>query len=178
MLLSDLFESRDWDVVKLDQLIESWGITNYAVKKDFIHIYEEVNTDVDLSRTAYKKLPFFFHEAVNGNFNCQLAGLTTLEGAPPVVTGNFMCYLNKLTTLEGGPSWVGQAFSCTSSELTSLKGAPKYVGGKFHCNANKLTSLEGAPEKVGSNFYCASNTKQFTVSDVKKVCDVVGSIFT
>jgi len=51
------------------------------------------------------------------------------------------------------------------------------VGGSFYCYNNLLTSLAGAPSSVGENFYCRNNTVQFTVQDVRAVCNVKGEVF-
>jgi hypothetical protein len=72
---------------------------------------------------------------------------------------------------------VGADFDCSNNKLTSLINAPKFVGGTFYCENNKLTSLEGASTNVGGGFYCRNNTVQFTIKDVKSVCDVKGRIF-
>ena len=71
---------------------------------------------------------------------------------------------------------VGGSFYCYNNRLTSLDGSPKTVGGSFGCNNNLLTSLAGAPSSVGEIFYCYNNPVQFTIKDVKSVCDVKGRI--
>ena len=71
---------------------------------------------------------------------------------------------------------VGRNFYCNFNKLTSLQGAPKTVGGDFVCDFNKLTSLDGAPKSVGGYFYCTSNTVEFTVEQVRALCDVKGRV--
>ena len=88
----------------------------------------------------------------------------------------FICSVNKLTTLENSPKTVGGSFYCGNNQLISLKGAPTYVGGEFGCGNNKLTSLDGAPKSVGGYFYCTSNTVEFTVEQVRALCDVKGRV--
>ena len=100
---------------------------------------------------------------VEGNFNCQMQGLTDFKGVRfGEVSGSFYCYGNQLTSLEGAPQKVGVSFNCSDNQLTSLKGAPESVNGYkydgyFYCNDNQLTSLEGAPEVIGGNFHCFGN---------------------
>jgi len=72
---------------------------------------------------------------------------------------------------------VGGNFFCGNNLLTSLENCPKTVGGSFGCSFNKLTSLAGAPTIVDKDFHCRNNTVQFTVQDVRAVCDVKESIF-
>ena len=68
-------------------------------------------------------------------------------------------------------------FKCIHSQLTSLRGCPRKIEKFFDCRYNKLTSLEGAPEEVVGDFVCSYNKIQFTDNDVRKVCDVRGTIF-
>jgi hypothetical protein len=72
---------------------------------------------------------------------------------------------------------VGGNFFCFNNNLTSLENCPKTVDGTFGCSSNSLNSLTGAPTSVGGNFNCRNNTVQFTVQDVRAVCDVKGKIF-
>ena len=72
---------------------------------------------------------------------------------------------------------VGGSFYCTFNNLTSLENCPKTVDGTFGCSSNSLNSLTGAPTSVGGNFNCRNNTVQFTVQDVRAVCDVKGEVF-
>jgi hypothetical protein len=72
---------------------------------------------------------------------------------------------------------VGGNFFCFNNNLTSLENCPKTVGENFGCSSNSLNSLTGAPTSVGGNFNCRNNTVQFTVQDVRAVCDVKESIF-
>jgi hypothetical protein len=97
-----------------------------------------------------------------GNFNCQLRRLDSLEGAPKSVSGNFYCFSNSnLETLEGGPEYVGGHFNCHSNELESMKGAPVFVGGHFNCiNNNNLESLEGLPQYIGGHFQFDEDLKK------------------
>ena len=93
------------------------------------------------------------------------------------VDGHFYCSRNKLTSLSGSPQHVDGGFICSNNSLTSLSGAPQHVGGHFYCYSNSLTSLSGAPQHVGGDFYCNNNGVQFTVAQVRAVCDVKGKIF-
>ena len=112
-------------------------------------------------------------EKVGGDFDCTSNNLTSLKDGPKEVGGGFYCYYNKLTTLEGGPEKVNKDFDCSDNELTSLEGCPEYVGRKFDCSNNKLTSLEGCPKEVGGNLFCRDNKgKQFTKTDIEKICRV------
>jgi hypothetical protein len=72
---------------------------------------------------------------------------------------------------------VGGNFFCFNNNLTSLENCPKTVDGTFGCSSNSLNSLTGAPTIVDKDFHCRNNTVQFTVQDVRAVCDVKESIF-
>ena len=94
------------------------------------------------------------------------------------VTGNFNCAGLNLISLDGCPKEVGVNFDCDHNKLTSLEGAPEKVDEDFFCNSNKLTSLKGTPKEVGGRFFCMNNKgKQFTKSDVEKVCKVGDGIY-
>jgi hypothetical protein len=72
---------------------------------------------------------------------------------------------------------VGGNFFCSRNKLTSLENCPKTVDGTFGCSFNKLTSLAGAPTIVYKDFHCYNNPVQFTVQDVRAVCDVKGDVY-
>lgn len=93
------------------------------------------------------------------------------------VEGDFWCQMNGMTSLKGAPRKVGGRFDCSINDLVSLEGAPEYVGGHFSSSINKLVNLVGAPKYVGENFYCYANPGKFTESEVKMVTDVRGKIF-
>ena len=118
---------------------------------------KQIQGDVDLGNLYLKELPSI---------------LTNVK-----VTGYFDCVNNKLTSLAGAPSSVGGYFSCRINKLTSLAGAPSSVGGDFYCSYNNLTSLAGAPSSVGGSFYCHGNDIQFTIEQVRAVCNVTGTIY-
>ena len=67
-------------------------------------------------------------------------------------------------------------FYAFDNQLTSLKDGPVEVTGHFDVSVNKLTSLEYAPKKVGGNFDCSYNKGEFTILNVKSICDVKGRI--
>lgn len=139
-------------------IIETWleqqNVRNYTINDDFTI---DVVGNVNLNKKNLVRFPDYIQFGI--------------------VKGNFNCYHNHLTSLKGAPKKVGGNFICSWNNLTSLKGAPETVGGGFNCGSNQLTSLEGAPKKVG-DFVCSYNKIQFTEEDVRKVCDVKGSILT
>ena len=160
------------------ELIESWlnkyDIRNYTINDDFTI---DVSGDVYLDLTDLTELPEYIQFGiVKGDFDCRRGNLTSLRGCPREVGKGFYCTLNELTSLEGAPEEVGGAFCCSLNKLTSLKGAPKKVGGNFDCSNNQLISLEGAPKEVGNYFICNRNLATFTEKDVRKVCNVEGTI--
>ena len=138
-------------------MIENWlkeyNIKNYTINDDFTI---DVNRSVDLSDNHLSELSEYIQ------FN--------------IVKGYFDCSNNELTSLKGAPRIVERGFCCSHNELTSLKGAPEKVKWDFDCSNNELTSLKGAPKEVGGDFYCRKNTTKFTETDVRKVCNVKGSI--
>ncbi len=120
----------------------------------------------------------YIRNGSKGDLDLRRMNLTELPEILKDITvgGSFYCYSNRLTSLEGSPKTVGGSFYCYNNRLTSLDGSPKTVGGSFGCNNNLLTSLAGAPSSVGEIFYCYNNPVQFTIKDVKSVCDVKGRI--
>lgn len=93
------------------------------------------------------------------------------------VNGQFSISENKITSLEGCPVKVNESFVCSiNKELHSLKGAPIYVGKHFMCNSTGITSLDGCPKEVGGDFVCYNNKREFTIEEVRRVCNVHGSI--
>ena len=93
------------------------------------------------------------------------------------IDGHFFCSNNKLTSLVGAPKTVGADFDCSYNNLTSLEGTPTNVVGRFDCSNNNLTSLVGAPKTVGGHFYCNDNPGEFTVKQVRAICDVKGKVY-
>ena len=85
-------------------------------------------------------------------------------------------YLKELPSILTNVKVTG-TFDCYGNKLTSLVGAPSSVGQHFNCYGNKLTSLAGAPASVGGNFYCHRNDIQFTIEQVRAVCNVTGAIY-
>ena len=139
------------------EMIEKWlkenDIENYTIKDDFTI---DVDGNVDLNKRNLVRFPEYIQFGV--------------------VKGYFDCYSTHLTSLKGAPRIVERGFCCSHNELTSLKGAPEKVKWDFDCSNNKLTSLKGVPKEVGGDFYCRKNTTKFTETDVRKVCNVKGSI--
>jgi len=93
---------------------------------------------------------------VKGNLNLYNIGLVELP-----------LYI-KFRTVKG-TMWIN------SNPLTTLRGCPEYVTDNFFCCDNQLTSLEYAPKKVDDMFACYNNLVEFTIEDVKKVCNVKGN---
>ena len=61
--------------------------------------------------------------------------------------------------------------------LTSLKNCPNIVDRSFVCsNCSQLDSLECCPKYVGENFWCMNCQREFTIEEVKSLCDVYGRI--
>lgn len=82
-------------------------------------------------------------EHFDGYFNCQNAGLTSLEGAPRTVSGAFECKANSITSLEGVPSSIGGPLGFYNNKLTSLHNIHKlikHIGGKADFEKNPITS--------------------------------------
>ena len=160
------------------ETIEKWlieqDIKKYTIRDDFTI---DVSGNVNLELKDIVELPEYIQfGTVNGYFTCSFNQLTTLRGVPRIVRDSFDCSFNDLDSLEGAPERVDGNFHCNNNHLTSLKGAPKKVGGNFDCSNNQLISLEGAPKEVGNYFICNRNLATFTEKDVRKVCNVEGTI--
>lgn len=74
--------------------------------------------NVDIVGKKLRRLPkngseyLFSDTEIDGDFNCAMNEIDSLEGSPAVVKGDFVCYSNKLNTLEGAPSEVHGDFIC------------------------------------------------------------------
>ena len=114
---------------------------NVADKKDAVRLVENGKFTIPFGK-------------INGNFNCQKVGLTTLANAPKIVNGTFDCTKNDLTTLVGAPQEVGRFIATDIKSLKSLAGGPKVIKGITDTNKSQkeyiydisgcgLTTLEG-----------------------------------
>ena len=74
-----------------------------------------------------KMVEDFTGQTIEGNFFCNDARLTTLEGCPEIVTKNFNCADNPLTSLEFAPMIVKGDAVMSGLQLVTLKG----IGTKF-----------------------------------------------
>ena len=147
------------------------------------HTFLEAKLDHLFKPLDKDELPSSWHKNsdgsydVDGDLDFYNQGLDELPYKFNNVYGDFYCNHNFLTSLEGSPKYVKGGFWCGFNRLTTLKGGPKIVDGDFNCEYNlKLVNLEGAPEEVRGNFWCHNDMKNFTVDDIKKVCDVKGKI--
>jgi len=83
----------------------------------------------------------------------------------------------KLPVRFGKVSWWFDISNCKN--LKTLEGCPKEVDGSFFCNdCPNLKTLEGCPKEVYSNFWCYDCGRNFTRTDVNKLCKVRGMIHT
>ncbi len=82
---------------------------------------------------VYKQFPVKFGK-IDGNFNVQGCGLTTLIGGPTEVGGNFTVSNNKLTSLKGSPKLVGGHYVCRGNPLVSVEELPQSFTGLFVCD--------------------------------------------
>jgi hypothetical protein len=155
-----LFENHQTEA-EIAKICEEYKIKNWSLNSDGL---VDVNGLVFLSGKGLKKLPLKFG-TITGGFDCQLNGLTTLEGAPHTVGDYFDCHTNLLTSLEGAPHTVGTYFDCGNNNLTSLEFAPKSVGSDFWCYNNYIRSFEGLVN-IGPIFYCNHNP-------LKKIWDII-----
>jgi len=93
-----------------------------------------IDGDISVSVDAeFNHLPVTFKK-VSGFFNCDNAGLTTLDGCPEEVVGYFSCESNKLTNLIGGPKIVNGMYFCRENPLTSYNGLPLELDGDLRCD--------------------------------------------
>ena len=104
-----------------------------------------------------------------------------LSTTPMTVNCHATVYIKeKATSLTNGAFQWGKIhgdFDCVDCNIFTLEGGPQYVGGDFDCAGCKnLKSLEGAPKEVRYDFYCYGCHTKFTEDDVKKLCNVRGTI--
>jgi hypothetical protein len=62
------------------------------------------------------------------------------------------------------------------SNLQTMRGFPKEIKGDLYLSGNKLSSLNYCPKKVHGDFFIRGNDRKFTKEEIKKVCEVGGSI--
>ena len=159
---------------EIEEWLKEYDVRNYTINDDFTI---DVSGDVDLYNKDLTEFPDYIQFGiVRGFFACVHNKLISLRGCPRKTEKFFDCRYNKLTSLEGAPKEIGGDLDCGYNKLTTLKGAPKEVDG-FYCNGNLLTSLKGAPKKIKGDIFCFNNSVQFTDNDVRKVCDVRGTIY-
>lgn len=145
--------STEMSVENIKSILNDLGVIDYTIVGNIVN----VNHSVYLSNKGlYGCLPVKFGQ-INGDFNCSLNELTSLEGAPHTVLGTFDCSWNNLTSLEYSPKKVGRSFFCHNNSLETLKGAPTEVKRTFDCSFNTLKNLSGGPIRVESIFNITSN---------------------
>lgn len=83
---------------------------------------------------------------VNGNFSCNMCGLTTLEHGPQIVDGEYHCSYNQLTSLEHAPQRGVSTLICDHNMLKDLTSAPPcdYLS----VVQNPLNTIHGVPDHV------------------------------
>ncbi len=131
----------------------------YHINEDTYEI-EETVIKVDIHRgdlywekNTLEECPLI----VDGYFDCDWCGLTSLMGCPIVVTSSFSCSGNSLISLKYCPVYVGYSFYCHHNYLTDLQYCPKNINDTIYCYKNSLTTLKYAPEKVKGKFNCECN---------------------
>ena len=139
---------ENFDTNSIDVICEQYGIENYTINDDGSI---DVEGNVDLSDEGLDELPLKFGK-INGDFNCNLNNITSLDGAPYHVELTFDCSENKLSNLEGCPKYVGESFYCYLNFLNNLEGSPEYVGFEFNCYNNNLNTILGLVTDIGEEF--------------------------
>jgi hypothetical protein len=97
-------------------LIEKWlkqqQIYNYTINDDMtIDVRSSVILDKDIGNIP----EYIQFGKINGIFNCNDCGLTTLRGCPTYVEDSFFCSRNMLTSLQYAPKIVEDSFWCTGN---------------------------------------------------------------
>jgi len=129
-------------------------IAKVHVDVDTVHVEGSVGIATESkpyrgrNRKVFKKftqIPIKFG-IVEGDFKCQMVGLTSLENSPRKVDGDFYVNDNQLRSLVGGPDVVEFNYECHNNFLTDLVGCPKhtpvYLLAAYN---NPFTSLNGLP---------------------------------
>jgi len=139
------------DEAEIEKFLEANAIDEYLIEDGVVNVFE----DVDIIDSSTAGLPVQFGK-IEGDFDCSVTGLRSLEGCPHTVTGFFNCSNNRLDTLVGCPQTVEKHLDCSNNVLESLKGSPRIVGDWFDCNGNKLVDLVGGPQQV-HGYSCIQN---------------------
>jgi hypothetical protein len=154
--LSESESSTSMSIDEIGEICKKLNIHHWKLDDEgFVNVNGNVYL-ADLKRKNIVGIPFKFGK-VSGDFFCEGAGLTTLEGSPREIRGNFWCSQNKLVSLKGGPEKVGGNYVCSENKLTSLEGVPEIINRDFVCNKNKLTTLKGGPKEVKGYYDCSFN---------------------
>jgi hypothetical protein len=163
------------EMEKIENSLKSYGIYNSHVywNKSERAFNVDVNGNVDLKHTSFKKIPWKFG-TIKGNLNLRESrNLQTLENAPHTLEGSLDCgncydlislegcpkevndlliFSTGIKNLEGGPEEVlGYLHIGTCKNLENFKGGPKRVGTVYASDNPSITSLEGFPEHVEHN---------------------------
>jgi len=123
-------------------LIKKWLNDHYirvfTINDDFSI---DIPNDVEFSDCLVGNLPDYIQFGIiDGDFDCNEVGITTMKGFPRHVSGNFSCFDNNLTSCEFAPEFIGEC--CTISgnpDLSDITGFPKYIGSDLFARDTKLS---------------------------------------
>jgi hypothetical protein len=95
-----------------------------------------------------------------------------------IIKGSFIG-INKV--IDGFPDYIkfhicNGSFILNEIDLYDMVGCPRIVKGDFIASNNKISSLNGSPEEVYGDYVIKDNPGNFTVDDIKKLCNVKGRI--
>ena len=98
---------------------------------------------------------------MDGEFDCSINQLTSLEGCPKEVGDNFDCSNNIITDLQGIPSVINGRLNCGNNSLTSLKGSPMIIHDNLNLQENPLSIIDSSIEVRGDHIYISSTNLDF-----------------
>ena len=116
-----------------------------------------VNVAGDIKLRGLARIPIKFG-VIDGDFNAQFCGLTTLDNMPDVVTKNVSLQSNKLITLLGCTPKIGKDLVLNGNRnLVTLSGCPEFIIGTLDlCNCN-VGNLHGIARHVGKDLMLGQN---------------------
>ena len=127
------------NAAEINYICKKYRITNYTINNDMsVDINSDFRFRIKPKRTG--RLPLNFNR-INGSFNCNNLGLTTLFGTPEYVYGYFDCGYNNLQSLEYLSKFIIGDFYCNDNKLTNIKNNST-ITGSIRCYSNNLRTLE------------------------------------
>lgn len=107
--------------------------------------------DVDLSNMGYKVLPLPFGR-IQGNFDCSLNGLESLENCPESIHGDFIAYSNRLKKITKLPELILGNVDLSYNKITEINISKCEIQGYINLKNNPMRMWFGNEITEGFKF--------------------------